>query len=106
MADEYRGDTLTAGVVIVGNSAPGNIETGGDTDGFKVSLIAGQSYLFDVEGSPTSGWLLQLLGPVQVGMQPSMRQSEAISVSGGGTAQQRPNLVVNTVSLGSTTIQA
>ena len=52
-ADDYAASTSTTGTVSVGGSKTGNIEAAGDTDWFKITLVAGQTYRFDTEGSPT-----------------------------------------------------
>ena len=51
--DDYSADESTTGSVAVDGSATGNIETGGDRDWFSVDLVAGQTYVVDVEGSET-----------------------------------------------------
>ena len=51
--DDYTADTDTAGTVAVGGSATGNIEVGSDEDWFAVTLVADETYRFDLEGSPT-----------------------------------------------------
>ncbi|MFL6845744.1 MAG: M10 family metallopeptidase C-terminal domain-containing protein [Allosphingosinicella sp.] len=53
MADDYAASTATTGTVSVGGTKTGIIETTGDTDWFKTSLVAGHIYQVDVEGSPT-----------------------------------------------------
>ena len=53
MSDDFTQDTLTTGVVSVGAGATGVIETRGDIDWFEVTLQAGRTYRFDLEGSPT-----------------------------------------------------
>src|SRR3954465_5201390 len=53
MADDYAGSTATTGVVNIGGSTTGNIETTGDADWFAVNLVAGTTYRFDLEGSDT-----------------------------------------------------
>ena len=58
MSDDYSSSTETVGAVAVGSSATGDLETGGDRDWFAVTLRAGFSYRFDLEGSPTSGGTL------------------------------------------------
>ncbi len=58
MSDDFTQDTLTTGVVSVGDSATGDIETRGDIDWFEVTLQAGQTYRFDLEGSPTGAGTL------------------------------------------------
>ena len=58
MSDDFTQDTLTTGVVSVGDSATGNLETRGDIDWFEVTLQAGQTYRFDLEGSPTGAGTL------------------------------------------------
>ena len=44
--DDYAGNTSTRGVVNIGRSTTGAIETGGDTDWFRVNLVAGTTYQF------------------------------------------------------------
>ena len=51
--DDFPADESTTGSVGVGSSATGSIETGGDRDWFSVELVAGQTYVVDVEGSET-----------------------------------------------------
>jgi Ca2+-binding RTX toxin-like protein len=68
IADDYASSTATTGSVAVGSSATGNIETTGDADWFAVTLVAGVTYRFDLEGSDTGqGTLeqpqLELRGP-------------------------------------------
>ena len=58
MSDDYTQDTSTTGVVSIGDSATGVIETRGDIDWFEVTLQAGQTYRFDLEGSPTGAGTL------------------------------------------------
>ena len=53
MSDDYSEDKLAAGVVRVGDSATGNIETRGDIDWFEVRLRAGTTYRIDLEGALT-----------------------------------------------------
>ena len=48
--DDFTAGTDTAGRVAVGGSATGKIETPGDRDWFAVSLEAGKTYRFDLEG--------------------------------------------------------
>ena len=56
--DDFTAGTDTAGTLAVGGSATGEIELGGDVDWFAVTLEAGKSYRFDLEGSPTSAGTL------------------------------------------------
>ena len=56
--DDFTAGTETSGAVTVGGSATGEIEFGGDRDWFAVTLEAGKTYLFDLEGSPTSAGTL------------------------------------------------
>jgi subtilisin family serine protease len=44
--DDYAGNTSTTGFVSVGGSATGRIEVAGDTDWFRVNLVAGTTYQF------------------------------------------------------------
>src|SRR5437660_388317 len=53
VADDYAGSTATTGVVSVGGSITGNIESTNDADWFRVTLTVGRSYQFDLEGSDT-----------------------------------------------------
>ena len=53
MPDDYSDDKLAAGVVRVGDSATGDIETRGDSDWFEVRLRAGTTYRIDLEGALT-----------------------------------------------------
>ena len=65
MTDDYPQDRSTPGVLRVGASTTGNIETRGDADWFKVRLQAGKTYRIDLEGAPSrSGTLTdpELLG--------------------------------------------
>ena len=51
MADDYRAGTSTTGTVTVGGSATGDIERKGDVDWFAVELVAGRTYVIDLEGA-------------------------------------------------------
>ncbi|MCP3867798.1 MAG: hypothetical protein GY703_06830 [Gammaproteobacteria bacterium] len=51
VADDCESDPGTGCTLSPGDSVPGNIESGGDMDWFKVQLIAGRSYLIDLEGA-------------------------------------------------------
>jgi len=53
MADDYAGSTATTGVVSVGGSVTGNLESTNDDDWFRVTLTAGRIYQFDLQGSDT-----------------------------------------------------
>lgn len=53
LADDYSASIVTLGAVAVGGSSTGNIQLLGDNDWFKVSLIAGVTYQFDLKGSDT-----------------------------------------------------
>ncbi len=52
--DDYAGDTSTTGTVSIGGSTPGNIEVVGDTDWFRITLIAGHTYRFDLQAHDSS----------------------------------------------------
>ena len=56
--DDFTAGIDTVGTVAVGGSATGVIEFGGDRDWFAVTLEAGKTYRFDLEGSPTSAGTL------------------------------------------------
>ena len=49
-ADDYAADATTTGTVAVGGSATGNVGYFGDRDWFAVTLEAGKTYQFDLEG--------------------------------------------------------
>jgi len=53
--DDYAANTGTTGSVTSGGSVTGHIETTGDRDWFGVSLTAGQSYTFRLDGAATNG---------------------------------------------------
>ena len=53
MSDDYSANVQTTGVVAVGGSATGSIETAHDQDWFAVELVAGRTYQFDLGGSPS-----------------------------------------------------
>ncbi|MGA9581401.1 MAG: Calx-beta domain-containing protein [Allosphingosinicella sp.] len=53
MADDYAGSTATTGGVSVNSTRTGSIETTTDTDWFRVTLVAGATYRFDLEGAAT-----------------------------------------------------
>ena len=57
--DDFRGDTGTTGTVAVGGSVIGEIEAQADRDWFAVTLEAGKTYQFDMEGSTTGGGTLE-----------------------------------------------
>ena len=53
--EDFSANTSTSGRVVVGVSATGWIESVGDTDWFAVTLEAGKTYRFDLEGGWRSG---------------------------------------------------
>ena len=59
MSDDYSAtNTQTTGTITVGGSATGNIESAGDLDWFAVTLEAGRTYRFDLEGAATDAGTL------------------------------------------------
>ena len=56
--DDYGKTTSTAGTVSISGSVTGEIESESDEDWFAVNLQSGQSYLIDLEGSPTGAGTL------------------------------------------------
>ena len=60
-ADDYRSDTSTTGVVMVGGSVTGEIESlpGRDRDWFAVDLVEGRLYWIDLKGRSTGDGTLQ-----------------------------------------------
>ena len=59
MPDDYSSTTQTTGAVVVGGSATGEIETSKDFDWFAVDLVAGHTYVIDLEGADSGGGALQ-----------------------------------------------
>ena len=60
MPDDYSADIHTDGSVAVGGSAAtGEIETAKDFDWFAVELVAGRTYVIDVEGDDTGAGTLR-----------------------------------------------
>ena len=59
MTDDYSHDRSTTGLLRVGASLTGELETGGDVDWIKVRLQAGNTYRIDLEGSPTRAGTLE-----------------------------------------------
>ena len=57
--DDFGDDTDTDGTVSAGGSITGEIEAQGDRDWFAVTLEAGKTYQFDMEGSATDGGTLE-----------------------------------------------
>ena len=53
MPDDHTADIQTTGRLGMGGSTTGEIETAGDRDWFAVELVAGRTYVIDLEGSPT-----------------------------------------------------
>jgi methionine-rich copper-binding protein CopC/Ca2+-binding RTX toxin-like protein len=52
--DDYAASSATTGRVTVGASAGGVVETSGDRDWFAVTLVAGQSYAFGLNGAASN----------------------------------------------------
>ena len=51
--DDYSYGTASPGAVEIGGHVKGTIESSGDSDWFAVTLVAGRTYRFDLEGSDT-----------------------------------------------------
>ena len=58
MADDFKANARTTGTVSVGGNATGEIETRRDVDWFAVELVAGRTYVIDLEGAPGGGGTL------------------------------------------------
>ena len=58
MPDDYSANARTTGSVKVGGTAAGNIETRRDIDWFAVELVAGRTYVIDLEGADSGGGTL------------------------------------------------
>lgn len=52
--DDYRDDVATTGRLTVGGQATGNFEVLGDRDSFRVELVAGTTYAFELLGAKQS----------------------------------------------------
>ena len=59
MPDDYLSTAQTTGTVAVDGSATGEIETSKDFDWFAVDLVAGHTYVIDLEGADSGGGALQ-----------------------------------------------
>lgn len=57
--DDVADDRSTEATIAVGESVTGEIEIAGDTDWYAVDLQAGETYAFDLEGTPSGGGTLQ-----------------------------------------------
>ncbi len=57
--DDYTADTNTDGAITVGTPVTGDIETPDDTDWLAVTLEAGKTYRFDLEGANTDAGTLR-----------------------------------------------
>ena len=53
-ADDYAADTTTTGTVSVGSTQTGDLESAGDADWLKVTLVGGTRYIIDYEGAETN----------------------------------------------------
>ena len=58
MPDDFKANPRTKGTVAVGGSASGVIEKARDVDWFAVELVAGRTYVIDLEGSDAGGGTL------------------------------------------------
>ncbi|WP_395702720.1 pre-peptidase C-terminal domain-containing protein [Aquabacterium sp.] len=63
VADDFAANSGTSGKVVVGQASRGSIETAGDVDWFAVSLSAGQSYEFKLDGVSLVDPTLSLYAP-------------------------------------------
>ncbi len=52
MADDYPNNSTTNGVLPIGGTANGSLESSNDTDWFAVSVLAGYTYQFDLSATP------------------------------------------------------
>lgn len=53
LSDDYADTPATRGQLALGRSVAGNLELNGDVDWFGITLQAGMTYTFDLEGEPT-----------------------------------------------------
>jgi len=66
VADDYSAAINTTGVVPVNGQVVGNLEVPGDEDWFKISLVAGNSYIFDLSGADSGGGTLGATGEARL----------------------------------------
>lgn len=59
--DDFAGTTDTTGTLEVGASLSANLQTANDTDWFKLSLTAGQTYVFRMDRGDPNGFLDPIL---------------------------------------------
>ncbi|MFM7273140.1 MAG: DVUA0089 family protein [Gammaproteobacteria bacterium] len=55
--DDFAGTTATTGTLATGASVSGNLQTANDTDWFRLTLTAGQTYIFRMDHSDPNGFL-------------------------------------------------
>ena len=53
--DDYAGNATTTGMLSMGGSITGNIQFNSDQDWFRVDLVAGHFYVFDMKGVDSGG---------------------------------------------------
>ena len=53
--DDYLGSRSTTGILSIGGRVAGNIETAGDNDWFGIPVVAGESYLFNLDAAAQAG---------------------------------------------------
>jgi hypothetical protein len=63
MTDDFYPYDGPKGKLTIGGTAKGEFETAGDSDWFKVSLVAGTTYLFSLEGAAAGAGTLAGAGP-------------------------------------------
>jgi len=87
MADDFSSNSSTTGQIAIGGSSSGNFESSYDSDWFKVTLTAGTTYLFALQGEGASA--VSNFSGVQF----SLISPEGYSLSyGSGNATQGPVL--------------
>lgn len=59
--DDYAANTATTGLLAVGQSVTGTIETAGDMDWFRIRLVAGERYVFTLASNGLTDPYLTLL---------------------------------------------
>jgi hypothetical protein len=57
-ADDYAGNQTTTGMLTMGESLTGNIQFSSDLDWFRIDLVAGHFYVFDMKGVDSGGGTL------------------------------------------------
>ena len=58
MVDTVRGDNTSTEAIVIGGTVTGTLETSGDQDWYRIELLAGYQYQFDLRGAFSAGGTL------------------------------------------------